>query len=83
MTRRRFWTLISVALSLMVAAIVLPFLMVIKVMRPNVPLSFLSYAMSVTGLGISIYAIAHYSVIEVWKRRRKRRDMEFDGPEGR
>jgi|GEM_PF-1394185 membrane protein implicated in regulation of membrane protease activity len=83
MTRRKFWTLISVALSLMVTAIALPFLMVIKVIRPNVPLSFLSYAMSVTGLGISIYAIAHYSVVQTWKRRRERRDVNINGSKGR
>lgn len=70
MTRRRFWTLIFVALLLMVGAVVLPFLMVIRVMHPNVPLSFLSYAMSVAGLGILIYALVHYFLVEVWKRRR-------------
>ena len=66
--------MISVAISLMVTAVVLPFLMVIRVVRPNVSLSFLSYAMSVAGLGVSLYAFTHYSLIEVWKRRRKDKD---------
>lgn len=69
MTRRKFWALISAAISLMVAAIVLPFLMVLRVLHPSVPLSFLAYAMSVTGLGISFYAITHHSAIEKWKQK--------------
>jgi len=63
MTRRRFWTLMSVAIGLMVTAIALPFLMVLRVIAPNVPLSFLSYAMSVGGLGISLYAIVTHSAV--------------------
>ncbi len=80
MTRRRFWTLISVAISLMSTAVVFPFLMVVRVLRPSIPLSFLAYAMSVAGLGISLYAFTHYSVIEAWKRGMRRRDEREDAP---
>ncbi len=59
MSYRRFRTLIAVAIALMVLAILFPALMVIRVINANVPLSLFSYALSVSGLGIAVYAIAH------------------------
>lgn len=78
MTRRRFWALISTAIALMAAAIVLPFLMVLRVIAPNVPLSFFSYAMSVGGLGISLYAFVHHSGLRAGKRGHESRNDSGD-----
>lgn len=79
MSRRRFWTLISVAIGLMVTAIALPFLMVLRVIAPNVALSFLSYAMSVGGLGISLYTIVVHSAGELRRRRREEQGHRNEG----
>jgi len=69
MRRKKFRTLISAAIVLLVTAIVLPFLMVLRIIAPNVPLCFFSYAMSVSGLGISLYAIVNRSALELRRRR--------------
>lgn len=50
----------GLAAAMMMAAVILPFLMVIRVIAPSVRLSFLSYGLSVGGMGLGLYAVFHH-----------------------
>jgi hypothetical protein len=52
--------LVVVALVLLLAGALLPFLMVIRVLQPSFALSFLSYALSLVGLVAGLLGVAHY-----------------------
>lgn len=72
MTRRRFFTLISVAFGSMVVAIALSFLMMLRIILPRIWLGFLSYGIAVGGLGTAFYAFTHYALLDGRKHRDER-----------
>lgn len=53
--------LIIIGLVLMLFGVVIPLLMVVRTIRPNYVLSFLSYAASVSGLLLGLIGTAVYS----------------------
>lgn len=52
--------LLILATVLLLAGVVLPFLMVIRVLEPSFALSFFSYAASVVGVVTGLIGIAQY-----------------------
>ncbi|HID09505.1 TPA: hypothetical protein EYP13_04705 [Candidatus Micrarchaeota archaeon] len=63
MSTRRYRFLMGLAASMMLAAVILPFLMVARVIPSSVRLSFLSYGLSVGGMGLGLYAVLHHFVL--------------------
>jgi hypothetical protein len=57
---------IAIGFVLVLLGAVLPLLMVMRIIQPNFPLSFFSYAASVTGLFLGLIGTAFYT------RRRRR-----------
>jgi hypothetical protein len=54
-------TLIILGFFLVLSGFVIPFLMVLRIIQPNLILSFLSYGASVTGLLLGLVGIAWYT----------------------
>ena len=59
--------IIVLGFVLVLLGAVLPFLMVVRIIQPNLPLSFLSYMASVAGLALGLVGTAYYAR----NRRRK------------
>ena len=53
--------IIAIGLLLVILGFVFPFLMVVRIIPPNFPLSFLSYAASFAGLFLGLIGVALYS----------------------
>ena len=52
--------LIVIALFLLLAGVILPFVMVLELVRPTLVLSFVSYGCSTSGLVMGFVGIAQY-----------------------
>ena len=56
----KVWQILVLGFVLVLTGAVLPFLMVVRVIQPNLILSFLSYAASVAGLFLGLIGAALY-----------------------
>jgi hypothetical protein len=54
-------TMIAIGFIMVLLGFVLPFLMVMRVIQPSFPLSFLSYGASVAGVLLGLVGIAWYT----------------------
>ena len=66
MMERHPFATIAIGFVLVLLGAVLPLLMVMRIIQPNFPLSFFSYAASVAGLFLGLIGAAFYA------RRRRR-----------
>jgi NADH:ubiquinone oxidoreductase subunit K len=67
--------LILIGIALMLLGVILPFLIVLQVIKSTFALNFLIFTMQVAGLFIGIIGVAFYAA-----RRKKKKDNDIPGP---
>jgi NADH:ubiquinone oxidoreductase subunit K len=67
--------LILIGIALMLLGVILPFLIVLQMIKSTFALNFLIFAMQVAGLFMGIIGVAFYAA-----RRKKKRDTDIPGP---
>jgi hypothetical protein len=70
--------IILVGFVLVLAGFVLPFLMVMRIIPPNMILSFFSYAASMAGVLLGLVGAAQWTRLDMARRRRDRSDQDWD-----
>jgi heme/copper-type cytochrome/quinol oxidase subunit 4 len=70
--------IVLIGFMLVVAGVILPFLMVMKVIAPNWILSFVSFAASVSGVMLGLVGAALWTRIDMAQRRRDYSDQDWD-----
>lgn len=70
--------IVLIGLVLVVAGVVLPFLMVMRIIPPNWILSFVSFAASVSGVMLGLVGAALWTRVDIAQRRRDRSDQDWD-----
>jgi hypothetical protein len=67
MSRLQLWQILALGFVLVLTGFVLPFLMVVRVVPPNLILSFVSYGASVIGLFLGLIGAAMY--VRTYRKR--------------